>query len=657
MFPTNVLLYGLDAPLPEQVPLRAGPLTLVYEDGGLRSIRLGRHEVLRRVYAAVRDHNWGTAPGVRTNERVEAGTDWFRISYDAAHRQGAIDFRWSALITGDADGTVRLTMDGAAHAAFLRNRIGFCVLHPAACAGAAAVVERLDGVRLAARLPELITPDQPPPPFTDMRALEHAVAPGVTARVAFEGDAFELEDQRNWTDASFKTYSTPLRLPFPVEVPQGARVRQAVTLTLKDEVGSMKYDAAHSTVRADGYADFRLQTSYFLLPTLGLASSGRPLGEREAARLRALRLSHLRAEVDLTRPGAAESVARAAAEARLLGLPLELALLLPDEPGAALRELRAAIERERPPVAAWLVYAARERLLGGTPIEAIVRAARGALAGYADAPFAAGTGADYIFAGRNPPPTALIDRFCTAVSPQVHAFDLASVTETLAAQEALVRSARATFGLPVAVSPVTLMPRANPYATAAPPEPAPGALPPQVDVRQMSLFGAGWTVGSIARLAAGGAASVTYYETTGWRGVMETAQGSPLPQVFRSIPGAVFPLYHVLADVGEFAGGDVLASVSSDPLRFEGLALRRGGRARALLASYTAEPQQVAVRGLAGDVRVRPLDASNAERAMREPEAFRAEGGETRAARGDALEIVLPPFAVARIDWQVDDGG
>jgi len=33
--------------------------------------------------------------------------------------------------------------------------------------------------------------------------------------ISFEGDVFETEDQRNWTDASFKTYCPPLRLPYP----------------------------------------------------------------------------------------------------------------------------------------------------------------------------------------------------------------------------------------------------------------------------------------------------------------------------------------------------------------------------------------------------------------------------------------------------------
>jgi hypothetical protein len=345
------------------------------------------------------------------------------------------------------------------------------------------------------------------------------------------------------------------------------------------------------------------------------------------------------------------ALTRAAGEARALDTGLELALLLPDEPEDELRRLRALLERERPAVASWLIYAARERLVGGTPIAAIVACARRTLTGYAeDAPVAAGTNADYIFAGRNPPPVALLDRFCTTLTPQVHAFDLASVTETLQAQGTLVQSARATFGLPVAVSPVTLKPRHNPYATGAAPTPAPNALPPEVDVRQMSLYGAGWTLGSIKHLAEGGAASATYFETTGWRGVMETEAGSPLPDRFRSFPGAVFPLYHVLADVAEFAGGEVILSAASEPLRFDGLALRKDGRVRVLLASFAAEPQQVTVSGLRGPARVRLLDATRAEEAMRTPEAFRAAPGELRHSANGTLTIALPPFAVACID-------
>ena len=37
-----------------------------------------------------------------------------------------------------------------------------------------------------------------------------------------EGDTFEMEDQRNWTDASYKTYVRPLALPWPYTLAGGA---------------------------------------------------------------------------------------------------------------------------------------------------------------------------------------------------------------------------------------------------------------------------------------------------------------------------------------------------------------------------------------------------------------------------------------------------
>ena len=133
--------------------------------------------------------------------------------------------------------------------------------------------------------------------------------------------------------------------------------------------------------------------------------------------------------------------------------------------------------------------------------------------------------------------------------------------------------------LPLSITPITLRRRVNPYATGPIPNPDPGELPPRVDLRQLSLFGAGWTIGSLKHAVDGGVASLTYYETTGWLGLMETERGSPLPDRFPSIPGSVFPVYHALADVGEFAGGHAVGSSSSEPLRIDGIVLAKGGRA------------------------------------------------------------------------------
>src|SRR4029079_6821346 len=111
------------------------------------------------------------------------------------------------------------TMDGEAKSTFLRNRIGFCLLHPPReCAGAKCRLEAGGGQGTENTFPRFIAPQNP---FLDLRALAHEVRPGLWAELRFDGALFETEDQRNWIDASYKTFCTPLRLPFPVEVRAG----------------------------------------------------------------------------------------------------------------------------------------------------------------------------------------------------------------------------------------------------------------------------------------------------------------------------------------------------------------------------------------------------------------------------------------------------
>jgi len=166
----------------------------------------------------------------------------------------------------------------------------------------------------------------------------------------------------------------------------------------------------------------------------------------------------------------------------------------------------------------------------------------------------------------------------------------------------------------------------------------------------MSLFGAGWTVCSLRSLAATGVAAITYYETTGWHGVMKTAGGSPLPELFHSFAGGVFPLYHVFADVADFAGGDVLALSGDQPLAVDGLALRKDGRIRILVANMTAGAQTAVMRGLPRQVSTRLLDATNVVAAMQTTAAFRAQPGRIQETTAGRLALTLPPYAVARLD-------
>ena len=65
-----IVLRGAAAPPPRRTALRAGPLSLDYETGALRRIRLGDREVLRQVYVAVRDPDWDTIEPVISDLRI-----------------------------------------------------------------------------------------------------------------------------------------------------------------------------------------------------------------------------------------------------------------------------------------------------------------------------------------------------------------------------------------------------------------------------------------------------------------------------------------------------------------------------------------------------------------------------------------------------------
>lgn len=641
--PKRVLYYGIDEPLAEQVPLRAGPLSMVYEAGDLRYIRLGQREVLRRWYAVTRDRNWGTLTNRLTNVQMDVQPDSFHISYDVENKERDIDFTWRAEISGDASGTITFALDGTARSTFLRNRIGFCLLHPAReCPGARCRYERTDGSVAEGAFPKFISPDNP---FQDLKAFAHEVLPGVWAELRFTGDLFEMEDQRNWIDASFKTFCTPLRIPYPVEIKKGTRIQQTVTLRLEDKppvttVGQPSTSELTFAVR---------EAAPRKLPRLGLgaASHGQPLTEKEIGLLRPLQLSHLRVDLRLNEPDYADVLRRTMREAIAIGAKCEVALFLSDDAQAELRGLSKALA-DLDFARHWLVFHNTE---ASTTERWITLAEKTIRDREPTAKIGSGTNAYFTQFNRGRPPIRSLDLVCYSINPQVHAFDNRSLVETLEAHGATVESARQFVGqLPLAVSPVTLRPRSNPSAT-APEQPAlPGELPSQVDVRQMSLFGACWTLGSVKYLAESGVQSATYYETTGWRGVMETEQGSPVPDKFRSIPGSVFPLYHVLADIGEFAGGNVIPSQSTDPLRIDGLILSHSGRERWLIANMTDEPQTVTLKIGARTARVKRLNEITVRAALLDPVRYRDEPGEMLPPTAGQRTLQLLPYEVARLD-------
>src|SRR5690606_7696282 len=183
-------------------------------------------------------------------------------------------------------------------------------------------------------------------------------------------------------------------------------------------------------------------------------------------------------------------------------------------------------------------------------------------------------------------------------------------------------------------------------ATGSEKEPLPGKLPAPTDVRQMSLFGAGWTLGSIKYLSEAGARSLTYFETVGTRGILA---GKNVP----NIPGfpvlyQEFPMFAVFKEVMEFPGAEVLISKSSDPLQFEGLVLRKKNKLRIILANFLQKDISINIPSLKGQLCIRRLDAAILKQADWYG-AYSKSSAPVTAGKNNFL-LTLAPYAIVVLD-------
>jgi hypothetical protein len=327
-----------------------------------------------------------------------------------------------------------------------------------------------------------------------------------------------------------------------------------------------------------------------------------------------------------------------------LRVPLELALHLGANPLDEMKAVKAELGAAK--LARVLVYHEKEK-------SADAKWSALAKTVFTDVAVGSGTNAYFTELNRERPTTAPLDFLCYSINPQVHAFDNASLVENLAAQADTVTSARQfAGGKLIVVTPVTFKPRFNPNATSAEAPLAAGVLPPQVDPRQLSLFGAAWTLGSVKYLAEAGASSITYYETAGAQGVLERDVGPRWPKQFASNAGQVFPLYHVLADVNAYAGGMVLQSRSPAPLVMDALVLRKGLATCVMLANLSPEVQVVRFQWPGADARaaIRKLDEHSVRKATLAAEDYRRAKSVEVVLASPFIEVSLGAYGVASIE-------
>jgi len=542
-----------------------GKLSLLYENGFIRYIRAGEVEVVRSIYFALRDSNWVTAAIVRSDERISVTSKRFDISYTAINTVDDKEvFKWHVKIAGSESGEVEFSVDGEALAMYNRNRAGICVLHPIRETREKPLhVTRPDGTAYESKFPSIINPYQP---FFDIRKMTWQLSGNSMAELGFDGDVFETEDQRNWGDTSFKTYSTPLSIPYPVMLKPGDKVSQRVRLKLVD-AGSLSSDSAEDI-------EVMIDESYSKpFPKIGTEFPHDSEGSTEVFDLlKSLDFDHLRIELILSSSSWKEKLIAGLKEAELIGARPFVHLILSttnewDE--FAVADVAKISKLALSPLDR---KANVDELLLG-----VLSKARKLFPGIE---IGAGFTSYFTELNRNRFDYSGVDFVIYPVTPQAHATDTHTVIENLPAQTDQIESANTfAFGKKIHVGPVSLKPRSNSDAKPGSKESATNRF----DERQSTALAAGWMLGSIKYLAEGGADSITLFESHGAAGYLLN-------------PAATFPVYNALLAIQKLKPQRILKSMCNEPLVVTSIVIESEKNQRHLvLINHTSSKKFVSV--------------------------------------------------------------
>lgn len=515
-----------------------GTLSFTLEDGALRHLRCDGREVVRQIAFLVRDRDWGTIAPSLGPVAEDRQPDRLRFTIPMRFETG--DGALAVTVTLDVSaGRLAMRAEGEVTGRFETNRAGFTVLHPIDhVAGAAARVTHSDGALEQGAFPKLIDPWRP---FMDIAGIAYR-ADRLDVSFAFSGDTFEMEDQRQWGDASFKTYNRSLDLEWPYRLAQGAYPAQEVVVAWEEAAEAPADTPAQDDALPE---DARFpETALVLTPAEAVALTRHPQDLALVAPQRIL------CHADATAGPVEEAFAAFAALQRVCPEPsydLELiCAFVEEDPEPELRAHAAAYETSGLAAASLFICPSVDRQ--STPpgsdwpaCPALARIHDAAARAFTDLPRGGGMATLFTELNRKRPPENGLAFVTHGLCPIVHAADDCSVMETLETIPHITRSASAICaGRAYRIGPATLAMRHNPYGSRTIPNPEGGRVcMTDDDPRHRAAFGAAYVVGLATQLARGGVSVWTPAELYGPRGILPdpgaTAEAYPLVSVLRAL--------------------------------------------------------------------------------------------------------------------------
>lgn len=214
-------------------------------NGSIGPIWTEGREIIRRIFVTVRDKNWQEIAPQQWDTEVDSASGRTLIS--ARHTSDLVEFSWRGELRISGNGReVEFSFNGEIPRDMDVCRLGLVVLHPVEWMVGAEICAESSQSKQSLRLSDSIVPqpivDGVPGAITQPFSTLQIERSGLgRLELRFEGDLFELEDQRNWGDASFKTYCTPLRLGFPRAVKAGTVIAHRVHVRFSPESVSRSF--------------------------------------------------------------------------------------------------------------------------------------------------------------------------------------------------------------------------------------------------------------------------------------------------------------------------------------------------------------------------------------------------------------------------------
>ncbi len=626
----RVALFGTtDRPTAQEF-VEIGSLTCLLDDEAIRSISWKGVEVVRAINWPVRDQSWITLPQDLQTRTLDIEGDQARFLLGFSVADDALECSLSA--TFSRSGFIQADLTMTATRDFYTNRAGFTLLHPIeGVTGEQLDISHPDGSREASRFPRYISPAQP---AMDISGLRHTVD-GITVDIEFDGEIFEMEDQRNWTDASYKTYCCPLVFPFTYRIEKGETVRQSIRISFEGE--------KRSAAGADsGRLAFEPNGS---LPQIALATEpGWIQGDDSSGLLEKSGVELLQARLGPSLDTVFLQDVKGAAERLSAGIDLEIVVAQDKQPEAYFHDVAemlkdAGIEPTRI-VSVPEAYLKSHQPSGpwpdGANPEDCIHAARTV---FGSSLVGGGMLTNFTEFNRCPPDAGLCDFLSHGTTAIVHAADDRSVCETIEALPHVFDSViNIAQGKPYRLGLVSVGMRSNPYGADV------AENPNQVrqtmarfDPRQCGIFAAAFAVGALEATQGLPVEAMALAAPAGPFGII--AQKQPVPRTYFDAhdDALVYPLFHVVRSAAEMSKHPRL-NVNGLPEGLHAVAAGEGSAWGLMIANLSGKTGRVTLPSAAA---VRVLNEVSFADAVHDPDWL------SNAEPLETDEIEVEPYTLA----------